>query len=135
VTTLSVMSRVVGRVTLLAQTRRLLAEGCSVALDGPPGIGKSALLDALESSVDALVLRASGAPVEQSMSYAALQDLLDQLPPDLVPDLPGALRPDDGSGLVGSPADDDVRCAVSCAFRSLVDRLTTDGRRDRKSVV
>ena len=79
-TTLSVMSRVVGRVTLLAQARHLLAQGVSVALDGPTGIGKSALLDALESSVDALVLRASGAPTEQSMPYAALQDLVDQVP-------------------------------------------------------
>ena len=128
-TTLSVMSRVVGRVTLLAQARRLLAEGVSVALDGPPGIGKSALLDALETSVDALVLRASGAPTEQSMPYAALQDLIDQLPADLAAAVPDALRPNGDAGLVGAPASEDLRCAVSCAFRSLLDELTADGRK------
>ena len=113
VTTLSVMSRVVGRVTLLAQARHLLAEGVSVALDGPPGIGKSALLDALESSVDALVLRASGAPTEQSMPYAALQDLIDQLPADLAAAVPDALRPYGEAGLVGA-----ARAATTCGARS-----------------
>jgi DNA-binding CsgD family transcriptional regulator len=127
VTTLSVMSRVMGRVTLLSGVRHLLAQGASVALDGPPGIGKSALLDALESSVDALVLRASGAPTEQSMPYAALQDLIDQLPADLTAVVPEALRPH--GGLVGAPPSDDLRCAVSCAFRGLLDELTADGRR------
>ena len=126
-TTLSVMSRVMGRVALLSEVRHLLAQGVSVALDGPPGIGKSALLDALESSVDALVLRANGAPSEQSMPYAALQDLIDQLPPDLAGAAPEALRP--RGGLVGAPASDDLRCAVSCAFRTLLDELAADGRR------
>ncbi len=126
-TTLSVMSRVVGRVTLLSQARHLVAQGVSVALDGPLGIGKSALLDALESSVDALVLRANGAPSEQSMPYAALQDLIDQLPADLAAAVPEALCP--SGGLVGAAASDDLRCAVSCAFRTLLDELTLDGRR------
>jgi len=126
VTTLSVMSRVMGRVALLSEVRHLLAQGVSVALDGPPGIGKSALLDALESNVDALVLRANGAPSEQSMPYAALQDLIDQLPADLAGAAPEALRPP--GGLVGAPASDDLRCAVSCAFRTLLAELAADGR-------
>ena len=45
------MSRVVGRLTLLAEVRDLLGRGRAVALHGPSGLGKSALLDALEDSV------------------------------------------------------------------------------------
>ncbi len=123
------MSRVVGRVALLAQACHHLAEGVSVALDGPPGIGKSALLDALESSLDALVLRASGATTEQSMSYAALQDLIDQVPAGSGGAVPDVLRAYGEAGLVGAPGTDEVRCAVSRAFRTLLEELTADGRR------
>ena len=57
------MSRVMGRLGLLSEVHDLLAQGQSVALHGPTGIGKSALLDALEDrhQSDALVLRANGA--------------------------------------------------------------------------
>jgi DNA-binding CsgD family transcriptional regulator len=123
------MSRVVGRVTLLTQLRKLLAGGTSVALDGPPGIGKSALLDDLESGLDALVLRAGGAASEQSMPYAALQDLLDQVPAALADAVPPVLRGYGESGLVGAPGTEELRCAVSRAFRTLLDQLTTDGRK------
>ena len=126
---LPVMSRVVGRVALLAQACHHLAEGVSVALDGPPGIGKSALLDALESGLDALVLRASGASTEQSMSYAALQDLIDQVPAGSGGAVPDVLRAYGEAGLVGAPGTDEVRCAVSRAFRTLLEELTADGRR------
>ena len=76
------MSRVTGRLALLSEVRGLLEQGLPVALHGPTGIGKSALLDALEhAAVDngALVLRAAGAPAERSLPFTALQDLLHQL--------------------------------------------------------
>lgn len=60
-----------------------LAAGDSLLLDGPPGIGKSTLLDALAAAARArgeLVLRASGAESERSMVYQGLADLLGQVP-------------------------------------------------------
>jgi DNA-binding CsgD family transcriptional regulator/tetratricopeptide (TPR) repeat protein len=113
------MSRVVGRLTLLAEIHRLLAQGGCVALAGPAGIGRSALLDALEPTLPGTVLRASGAPAEQSLPYAALQDLLDQLPGPV----PAALGGPSGR-LVGTDAD---RAAVACALRDLLDRTATPG--------
>ncbi|SDJ43339.1 AAA ATPase domain-containing protein [Actinokineospora alba] len=60
-----------------------LAAGDSLVLDGPRGIGKSALLDALGAAARArgeLVLRASGAEAERWMGYQGLADLLGQVP-------------------------------------------------------
>jgi DNA-binding CsgD family transcriptional regulator/tetratricopeptide (TPR) repeat protein len=78
------MSRVVGRAALVEAVRAHLEGGRAVALHGPTGIGKSALLDELESRAAAQgvrVLRAAGARTERDLSYAALQDLLDQAGP------------------------------------------------------
>jgi DNA-binding CsgD family transcriptional regulator/Arc/MetJ-type ribon-helix-helix transcriptional regulator len=111
------MSRVVGRLTLLGEVHRLLAQGESVTLVGPAGIGRSALLDALAPELVGTVLRAGGAPAERSLPYAALQDLLDQLPGPLPSALVGAT-----GRLVGSEAD---RAAVACALRDLLDRVAT----------
>lgn len=73
----------VGRDELLVILEACLASGDSVLLDGPHGIGKSALLDALGASARGrgeLVLRASGAESERWMVYQGLADLLGQIP-------------------------------------------------------
>lgn len=60
-----------------------LAAGDSLLLDGPHGIGKSAVLDAIGAAARArgeLVLRASGAESERWMVYQGLADLLGQVP-------------------------------------------------------
>ncbi len=75
------MTRVVGRSALLAQVADLLARGESVALCGPTGVGRSALLDVLhETAGGALVLRCHGSAEEQVLPFAALRDLLAQAP-------------------------------------------------------
>jgi DNA-binding CsgD family transcriptional regulator/tetratricopeptide (TPR) repeat protein len=122
------MSRVVGRVALLAEVHRLLAEGVAVALHGPTGIGKSALLDAVETGAGATVLRAAGAAAEQSMPYAALQDLLDQVPADVLASVPEETRKHLGPGLVGAPADDEVRHLLGRAFRQVLEAMSAEGR-------
>ncbi|WP_028643821.1 helix-turn-helix transcriptional regulator [Nocardioides sp. URHA0020] len=109
------MSRVMGRLGLLSEVQDLLAQGRSVALHGPTGIGKSALLDALEEQrrelPGALVLRANGAVSELGLAYAALQDLVDQLPVELRGALPE----------LSSAVDDDRLRTVLCArFKALL---------------
>ena len=123
------MSRVVGRVTLLAEVRRPPRAGpLGRARRAPPGSARARCSTPSRPSVDALVLRASGAPTEQSMPYAALQDLLDQLPADLAEPLPAALA-GATAGLVGAPGRATSCGARSAArFRSLLDELAADGR-------
>ena len=78
------MARVVGRTTLLAQVADLLEQGRSLALRGPHGVGKSALLDVLDATArergDTLVLRCAGSPDEQALPFAAVRDLLAHAP-------------------------------------------------------
>ncbi|HEX6501555.1 MAG TPA: AAA family ATPase [Micromonosporaceae bacterium] len=84
--------RPVGRDAVLDRARAHLGAGGSVLLYGPPGIGKSMLLDALSSGYDgARVLRAAAAEAESGLPYLALVDLFDGVPTDAVP-LPQHLR-------------------------------------------
>lgn len=119
------MSRVVGRLALLSEVRVLLERGLSVALHGPTGIGKSALLDALETQAraerGAVVLRANGAAAEHGLRFAGIRDLLHQLPDDLVSALPRASRTLLENGLVGVEPTDEVRSDLGAAFHLLLD--------------
>lgn len=113
------MSRVTGRLALLSEVRDLLGRGLPVALHGPSGIGKSALLDALEdgaATCGTLVLRAAGAPAEQSLPFTALQDLLDQL---------GAPGQRPSRRLVAGAPADALRSELCAEFRSLLDELAS----------
>src|ERR1044072_6855919 len=95
------MSRVVGREALLAEVRELLERGELGALNGPIGVGKSALLTIIEAERAAhgdAVLHARGAHEEHALPFAALRDLLAQCPPELVERLPDAVRAPVGAG-------------------------------------
>ncbi len=105
------MSRLVGRRGLLAAVTDLLGRGVPVALQGPHGIGRSALLDELETAggeAGQLVLRAAGVPAERSLPLAALRDLVAQLPAAAVEQvlqaLPAASRAPVADGLRGTPS-------------------------------
>ena len=88
-----------GRAALLNTVESHIGGGAGggVALHGPAGIGKSALLDALAGSAAArgeLVLRLRPAHTERSLPYAGIADLVAQLPPDARPPChPPSARP------------------------------------------
>lgn len=124
------MSRLVGRTALVGAVRAHLTAGRAVALHGPTGAGKSALLDELEALADAegtRVLRAAGARPEQQMAWAVLQDFLDQTPSELVDELPAALQGAVRRGLVGVCADEEDRGAMRRAWLFLLDRMAQAG--------
>ncbi len=82
-----------GRAALLDRARRRLAEGGSVLLCGPAGIGKSTLLSALAAeATDARILRASAVEVESGLPYLTLVDLFDGVTAEEVAALPRHLR-------------------------------------------
>ncbi|HEY0952711.1 AAA family ATPase, partial [Nocardioides sp.] len=125
------MSRVVGRLTLLSEVRDLLGQGLTVALRGPTGIGKSALLDALDQQVSTvpgrppLVLRAAGSPAECSLPFTALQDLLDQLPAEPA-GAPGVRPSRPAERLAAGLSTDALRSVLCAEFRALLDVLSAD---------
>src|SRR5258707_1292944 len=83
----------VGRVEIQNHVVDLLAEGGSVLLRGPAGIGKSTLLDSLaEQYPDALVLRVAAAEVESGLPYLTLIDLFGKVLADHGVVLRGHLR-------------------------------------------
>jgi DNA-binding CsgD family transcriptional regulator/tetratricopeptide (TPR) repeat protein len=72
-----------------------LAAGGGVALHGPAGIGKSALLDAVATDAAGrgeLVLRLRPAQTETAVPYAGIADLVAQLPPAVTAAVPPAQR-------------------------------------------
>jgi DNA-binding CsgD family transcriptional regulator/tetratricopeptide (TPR) repeat protein len=84
-----------GRTDLLAVVDARLAAGGGVALHGPDGIGRSAVLDAVAAAALArseLVLRLRPAPSERRLPYAGISDLLAQLPLAASQALPAAQR-------------------------------------------
>jgi DNA-binding NarL/FixJ family response regulator len=101
-----------GRASLLAAVEARLAAGGGVALHGPAGIGRSALLDAVAAAAagrDELVLRLRPARCERRLPYAGVADLVAQLPPGAGAALPPAQRAAlsalrQGTPPVGAPA-------------------------------
>ncbi|MFI5935156.1 AAA family ATPase [Actinoplanes sp. NPDC051494] len=84
-----------GRAALLSAVEARLAAGGGVALRGPEGIGKSALLDVVAATAAArgeLVVRLRPAEAERLLPYAGIADLVAQLPPDAAGALPPAHR-------------------------------------------
>ena len=84
-----------GRDTLLATIEQRLHGGGGVALHGPPGIGKSALLDAVATAAEArgeFIVRLRSVRSERSLPYAGIADLLAQLPAEDAAGLPPAQR-------------------------------------------
>ncbi|MEU8242734.1 LuxR family transcriptional regulator [Actinoplanes missouriensis] len=84
-----------GRDELLAAIDDRLSAGGGVALHGPPGIGRSALLDTVAELAAArgeLVLRLRPARGERSLGYAGAADLVRQVPADAVAALAPAPR-------------------------------------------
>lgn len=85
----------VGRADLLAAIEARLAAGGSILLTGPAGIGKTALLDAVAAAASARgerVLRVFPAHADRDLPFAALADLLRQIPPATVAILPPGQR-------------------------------------------
>ncbi|WP_309649240.1 LuxR family transcriptional regulator [Nocardioides sp.] len=119
------MSRVHGRLTLLTEILGLLDRGDSVALHGPSGVGKSALLDLIEdryrSDRGAVSLRAGGAVDEHALPFAALRDLMAQLPAELVEALPDRVRGCVEAGLVGLDVTDELRSDLAAGFHAALD--------------
>ncbi len=84
-----------GRGELLDTIEGRLAAGGGVALHGPAGIGKTALLDAAASAACArgeFVVRLRPVPTERQVAYAGIADLVSQLPDEARSALPPAQR-------------------------------------------
>lgn len=128
------MTRVVGRSTLLAQVTSLLEQGESLALCGPTGVGKSALLDVLDEAARTgsdrrLVLRCNGSADERVLPFAAVRDLLAQGPdpseePDPSEGPDSSLRPLDLERYI---ADDD-RAGLAAAVHAVLEQWSRSRR-------
>ncbi|MFF5076814.1 AAA family ATPase [Actinoplanes sp. NPDC000266] len=84
-----------GRDELLATIEGRLATGGGIALHGPAGIGKTALLDAVAAAAAArgeLVVRLRPVRSEHTLPYTGISDLVTQLPEEAAAGLPPAQR-------------------------------------------
>lgn len=119
---------VIGREEMFSAARDQLAEGGSVLLHGPAGIGKSTLLRALAAEYGETartVLRCSATESESHLPFLALADLLGLVLDEVSERLPAAQRTALESALTGrgeSSLQRDglaLRLAVLSALRAL----------------
>ncbi len=118
----------VGRVEIQNHVVDLLAEGGSVLLRGPAGIGKSTLLDSLaKQRPDALVLRVAAAEVESGLPYLTLVDLFGKVLADHGVVLSGHLRAALDAALLrtGTPTTAQDELAVRLAVLELLRVLSS----------
>ena len=98
--------------------------GRVVALNGPAGVGKSALLTIIEEDCrtthGVAVLHARGAPEEHALPFGALRDLLAQCPPELLEVLPDRCAVPVAAGLVGLEATDELRSDLAAGLQALL---------------
>ena len=117
-------STVVGRDGVLEQVRRSLSDGDTVLLEGPAGIGKTAVWHQLVGDARRdgwLVLGCAPSEVEADLPLAALADLLRPLA-DRVPTLPAPQRVAiEAAALSGHPGEQIDERVLGAATRSLLD--------------
>src|SRR4051812_1709348 len=126
------MSAVVGREAELERIEAFLADGHhALALVGEPGIGKTTLWqEAVGAARDhgATVLAARPAQSEAQLAFGGLTDLLAEVPPALLRELPAPQRAAAEAALLhthSTRAPD--RRVVATAFLSILRRLAMDG--------
>ncbi|MBW6435306.1 AAA family ATPase [Actinoplanes hulinensis] len=108
-----------GREELLAAVDARLAAGGGVVLYGPPGIGRTALLDTVADQAAArgeLVLRLRPARGERALAYAGVADLVRQVPAEAV----AALAPAPRHALIALRQGRPSRTGVPALARRLV---------------
>ncbi|GGN62947.1 transcriptional regulator [Actinoplanes lobatus] len=108
-----------GREELLAAIDARLAAGGGVVLHGPPGIGRTALLDTVADQAAArgeLVLRLRPARGERALAYAGVADLVRQVPAEAV----AALAPAPRHALIALRQGRPSRTGVPALARRLV---------------
>jgi DNA-binding CsgD family transcriptional regulator len=122
------MTAVVGRAAVLDDMERAL-RGCgTVLLEGPAGIGKTAVFRELVERAEAagaLVLSCAPTEAETALPLAAVADLLQPVA-DLVPELPDAQRAAVDAALSGEAVVDER--ALSAAVRSLCEGASAGDR-------
>ncbi|WP_307826537.1 AAA family ATPase [Streptomyces pactum] len=123
--------RMVGREGLLARARARLADGGSVLLPGPAGIGKSTVLRALAAEFTAageLLLRCSPTESEAQLPFLALIDALGPVVGEVADALPASQRSVLDAALTGRPGSVEpgdglaLRLAVLSVVRALAAR-------------
>ncbi|HEX6871731.1 MAG TPA: AAA family ATPase, partial [Micromonosporaceae bacterium] len=125
--------RLVGRADLLVTVESQLAAGGSVVLTGSSGIGKTAIMDAIGAAAVARgerVLRVAGAETERWLSYAALGDLLSQVPVEFLNGLPDPQRAAVNAVLLrgrSTRGGSRARLARRMAWQALLDRCADTG--------
>ena len=128
----SVLSRPVESEAVADFLDHVSTETAALLIEGEPGIGKTTVwLAAVDSAIERQfqVLSARPAPAESVLAYAALADILSEVPPDVWVDLPAPQRLALDRMLLRAGADGlptDPR-AIAAGFLSLVKRLEEAG--------
>ena len=120
----AVDNAVVGRDAVLVRAKGSLGPGGAVLIEGPAGIGKTAVWRALvaeAASSGSLVLSSTPTEAEASLPFAALADVLRPVA-DRIPDLPKPQRVAAEAALLASePGDTADERALGAATRALLD--------------